>query len=187
MTRTEPVSSRSDPGRDAAAFRRYLARVIPRIDGALERVSSDVVTAFREEVTAFANELTEVNNLLDEQVQRVEAMQTALARADSLAPELNERLYQARLELLEIREQMRGSEARGAIGERNPPSPSSRLFVGYRGLSTMYGPTEMHRQSVQVGKAELAPIRTEVERYAGEVVPALEQALEATGAPPIER
>jgi len=38
MTKGDPVNSRSDPGGDAAAFRRYLDRVIPRIDGALERV-----------------------------------------------------------------------------------------------------------------------------------------------------
>jgi hypothetical protein len=114
-------------------------------------------------------------------------MQTALSRADSVAPELNSRLYQTRLELLELREQMRGSEAKGEIGERSPPTPSSRLRVGYRGLSTTYGPTEMHQHSVQVGQAELAPIQTEIERYAEEVVPALERALEATGAPPIEK
>ncbi len=161
--------------------------VVPVFDGALERVSPAIVQAFREEVTAFANEITETNNLLEEQIQRVEAMQTALRRADELAPELNERLYQARLELLEIQEQMQGSEAKGEIGERNPPTPSSRLSVGYRGLGTMYGPTEMHRQSIEVGKAQLAPIRASIERFAQEVVPSLEEALAATGAPPIEQ
>lgn len=162
-------------------------QVEPAFAGALERVSDEVVAAFREEVTAFANDLTETNDLLDTQIQRVEAMQTALGRADALAPELSERLYQTRLELLEIRERMRGSEAKAEIGERNPPSPSDRLFVGYRGLSTMYGPTEMHRQSIEVGKAELVPLRAEIEHYAEEVMPALERALEATDAPPIEQ
>ena len=114
-------------------------------------------------------------------------MQTALSRADSVAPELNSRLYQTRLELLELQERMRGSEARREVGERSPPTPGSRLSVGYNGLSTTYGPTEMHRQSVQVGRAELAPVRAEIERYAEEVVPSLERAVEATGAPPIER
>ena len=117
----------------------------------------------------------------------VVAMQTALSRADSPYPELNKRLYQTRIELLELRERMQGSEARGEIGERNPPTPSSRLSVGYQGLGSTYGPTEMHRQSIQTGMAEYAPIRTEIQRYANEVVPSLEEALEGTGAPPIER
>lgn len=161
-------------------------QVEPAFEGALERVPADVVMAFREEVEAFAHDLTETSNLLQEQIQKVEAMQTALSRADSLDPDLNDRLYQTRLELLELREQMRGSEAKGEIGERGPPTPSSRLSVGYRGLSTTYGPTEMHRQSIQAGQAELAPIRREIERYADDVLPSLERDLQGLGAPPIE-
>jgi hypothetical protein len=160
--------------------------VVPAFDGALERAPANVVAAFRQEVEAFSLEMTETMDLLQEQIQKVEAMQTALSRADSPDPELNQRLYDTRLELLELRERMQGSEARGEVGERSPPTPSSRLFVGYRGLSTTYGPTEMHRQSIQVGRAELAPIRADIERYADEVVPSLHEALEATGAPPIE-
>jgi photosystem II stability/assembly factor-like uncharacterized protein len=162
-------------------------QVVPAFEGALERVPADVVTAFRQEVESFAQDLTETSNLLQEQIQKVEAMQTALSRADSPDPELTSRLYQTRLELLELRERMRGSEARGEIGERSPPTPSSRLSVGYQGLGTTYGPTAMHRQTVQAGRAEFAPIRTEIQRYAEEVVPSLEEALEGTGAPPVEK
>jgi hypothetical protein len=134
-----------------------------------------------------ADDLTEASDLLQEQIQRVEAMQTALSRADSVAPELTRRVYQARLELLELRERMQGSEARGEIGERGPPTPASRLSVGYNGLNTTYGPTTMHRQSIQAGQAELAPIHGEIERFAEDVMPALERALEGIGAPPVKR
>lgn len=161
--------------------------VVQAFEGALERVSADVVVAFQQEVESFAQELTDASNLLQELIQQVEAMQTALSRADEPDAELNKRLYDARLELLDLREGMRGSEARGEIGERGPPTPSSRLSVGYMGLGSTYGPTEMHRQSIQVGRAEFAPIRTEVQRYADEVVPSLEEALEGTGAPPIQK
>jgi hypothetical protein len=162
-------------------------RVVPAFEGALERASADAVLAFQQAVEAFAQDLTETSNRLQEQIQMVEAMQTALSRADSLSPELNSRLYRTRLELLDLRERMQGSEARREIGERNPPTPSNRLSVGYNGLSSTYGPTEMHREAIRVGQAELAPIRAEVQRYADEVVPALERALEGTGAPPVER
>jgi hypothetical protein len=67
-------------------------QVVPAFEGALERVPANVVAAFREEVESFAQELTETSNLLQEQIQMVEAMQTALSRADSVAPELNSRL-----------------------------------------------------------------------------------------------
>ncbi len=162
-------------------------QVEPAFEGALPRVPPNVVAAFREEVQALADDLTEASDLLQEQIRKVEAMQTALSRADSVAPELTRRVYQARLELLELREQMEGSEARGEIGERSPPTPGDRLGVGFNGINTTYGPTDMHQLAVDAGRAELAPIRLEIDRYAEEVVPALERALEGIGAPPIQR
>ena len=160
--------------------------VVPLYDPALPRTPADQVAAFREEVESFMLALTRTSNTLEEQIQKVEAMQTALTRADNPDPALSDRLYETRLALLELQEQLEGSEARDEVGERNPPTPSSRLFVGYRGLSTTYGPTEMHRRAIADGQAELAPIRTEIQRYADEVVPSLMEAVQATGAPPIE-
>jgi hypothetical protein len=81
---------------------------------------------------------------------------------------------------------MEGSEAKDEVGERSPPSPGNRFFVGVRGLSTTYGPTEMHRRAVEAGRAELGALRIELDRFAEQVMPELERALEATGAPPIE-
>jgi hypothetical protein len=113
-------------------------------------------------------------------------MQTALERAENDDPELAARLYQTRQELLELREAMRGSEAKDEIGERDPPSPWNRFYVGARGLETTYGPTELHRRTVQAGRNELAALRGEVDRIAEQVMPELEAALEAVGAPPVE-
>ncbi|MFP4624803.1 MAG: hypothetical protein ACLFRX_11535, partial [Gemmatimonadota bacterium] len=101
-------------------------------------------------------------------------------------PALTRRLNEARLELLELNEALRGSEAKGEVGERGPPTPSNRLYVGMRGLNTTYGPTELHRRTIDAGRAELVPIRAEVERMADDVVPALARDLQATGAPPVE-
>ena len=81
---------------------------------------------------------------------------------------------------------MQGNEARSAIGERNPPTPGSRLFTGFRGLNSTYGPTELHRQTVAAGRAELVPIAADIERMQG-VVDGLHDEVAATGAPPVER
>jgi hypothetical protein len=56
-----------------------------------------------------------------------------------------------------------------------------------RGVNTSYGPTAMHRQAVQAGRNELGQLQTELNRIVEQVMPALERALEAAGAPPIER
>ena len=49
-------------------------------------------------------------------VDRVEALQTALSRADEPDADLNQRLYDTRMERLELRERMVGIEAPGLTG-----------------------------------------------------------------------
>ena len=81
---------------------------------------------------------------------------------------------------------MQGSEARREIGERSPPTPGSRLGLGFRGLNSTYGPTELHRSTVAAGRAELVPIAAEIARMAN-VVDGLHNEVEATGAPMVRR
>ena len=160
--------------------------VVPLREGALERASDREVAAFREVVVGFQRELTRTSDALEEHLRRVEAMQTALDRAASADAELERRLHETRMTLLGLQEELEGSEAKAQIGEKGPPTPGDRLSVGLRGLYTTYGPTELHRRTVEAGRAELTPIRDEVNRHGEEVLPGLEQALEAAGAPPVE-
>jgi photosystem II stability/assembly factor-like uncharacterized protein len=161
--------------------------VEPLRDGALPRVPDDVVAAFRVELETFQHDLARANNVLDDLIEQIESMQTALERADVADTALTRRLYATRLELLALRSAVEGSEAKDEIGERDPPSPGNRYYVGVRGLNTTYGPTELHRQAVAAGRSELAALESELDRMAEQVMPDLERALEATGAPPIER
>ncbi len=160
--------------------------VEPLRDGTLEGATDSVFASFRENLEAFQQDLTATSNTLEQQVDKIHALQTALVRAESEAPKLTERLANVRKQLLELREEMEGSEAKNEIGERNPPTPSSRFFVGYRALRTTYGPTEMHRETVAAGRRELADLRSRLTDLADQVIPNLEEEVQAAGAPPIE-
>jgi photosystem II stability/assembly factor-like uncharacterized protein len=160
--------------------------VQPLRDGALPRVSDAVVAQFREELKTFQRDLSRADNVLDELIQKIEAMQTALQRAEASDTALTRRLYATRLELLDLRKAIEGSEAKDEIGERDPPSLGNRYSVGVRGLNTTHGPTELHRSTVAAGRNELAALKTELDRMVEQVMPELERALEAAGAPPIE-
>jgi photosystem II stability/assembly factor-like uncharacterized protein len=161
--------------------------VVPLYEGALPRIPDNVIAQFRQDFQSAERDLDQAETLLEEQIERVEALQTALERAGTENAELTGRLYQARQELLQLREAFEGSEARDEVGENDPPSPGSRLNVAEAGLETTYGPTELHRSMLAVGRSELATLRTELDRLANQVVPALEQAVEAAGAPPVQR
>ncbi len=160
--------------------------VTPLREGTLEGASDAEIASFRETLEAFQQELTSTSNTLEEHIEKVEAMQTALSRADDDAPDLVSRLHDVRMTLLELREEMEGRESKNEIGERNPPTPTSRLFVGYRALSTTYGPTETHRETVETGRRELTDIQERLSEIVDAVIPELERDLEAAGAPPVE-
>jgi hypothetical protein len=160
--------------------------VVPLREGTLEGAPHAEIASFREEVESLIQDLSTTSNTLERQLDKVHAMQTALARAEQEVPQLVTRLHEARTQLLELDEAMNGSEAKDEIGERSPPTPRSRMFVGYRALSTTYGPTEMHRETVATGRRELTAIQNQLNDLVENVMPELEQALEAAGAPPLE-
>jgi photosystem II stability/assembly factor-like uncharacterized protein len=179
LTKTEhgEVTELSDP---------ITFEVTPLRDGELEGASNQEIAAFREQVISLQQEISTVSNTLQEQMDTIQSMRTALSRASQEAPDLVTRLHETRMRLLELNETMNGSEAKDEIGERTPPSPRSRMFVGYRALSTTYGPTEMHRETVQIGQRELEDIQSELSEIEDTVMPELRSALDAAGAPPIE-
>ena len=123
---------------------------------------------------------------LDDNMERVDAMQTAHARAKRPSAELVSELHTARETLLSIELRLRGYGAKRDAGERDIPTIQSRISVGFSGLSTTYGPTELHRVTVATGRAELEALEVELEAFATNVMPGLETALEATSAPPIQ-
>lgn len=160
--------------------------VVPLHDGALDRKPNQKRKAFMDNLIAFQQDLTATSNKLEEQLDRIEAMKTALNRADSENAELRKRIHEARMQLLEFDKEMSGSEAKGEVGERNPPTPSQRMYVGFRALSTTYGPTPTHEKTIEAGKKELQDIKQRIDSFIESEMPPLEQALEAAGAPPIE-
>ena len=81
---------------------------------------------------------------------------------------------------------MNGNSTKDEIGERYAPTVRSRMFVGFRGMSTTYGPTETHKMSVKIAMKELKGINTALERISEVDIPALEEKLAKLGAPWIE-
>lgn len=161
--------------------------VKPLRKGTLERASDQAIAEFRETVEGFQQELSKTSNKLEESLNRVNAMQTALNRASKEDTALVKRLHNARMQLLQIREQMRGSEAKQEIGERlNKPTPGSRLYIGYNALSSTYGPTPTHRKTIQAGINELDVIQNDLQSFIDNVMPGLEEAMQQVDAPPIE-
>jgi len=121
-----------------------------------------------------------------ESMDRLEAMETALARAAVEPGDLNARLFELKEEVRALQKKMTGRSVKREIGERTDPAPTSRLWPAYRGISSTYGPTEMHQASLDLAKKEISSIEGEVLSLKKDKIPAMEKALREAGAPWIE-
>ncbi|MEM6648385.1 MAG: glycosyl hydrolase, partial [Bacteroidota bacterium] len=154
-------------------------------DPALEGASPAMIAAFREEMEGLQADFAQFSTTMDEQMELIEAMQTAHARATSPDAALAAQLHEAREALLAMNQRVSGYASKRGPGERNPPSARNRMFMGFRGLGTTYGPTAMHREQVELAKTELAAMQTELNQFIETTMPTLETGLAATSAPPI--
>ncbi|MEO1417703.1 MAG: glycosyl hydrolase [Bacteroidota bacterium] len=160
--------------------------VVPLRKGALEGASYDEMIAFRKDLQSFQEDLSSSAYMLKESMNKVKAMQRALNRSDREAPELVATLHDAKMQLMAMDMRLNGNSIKGEVGEKTPPTPRSRMYMGYRALTTTYGPTKMHKEMVALGQKELAGIQEEMEAMIKDLMPKLEEAMQDAGAPMIE-
>ncbi|MCK4750158.1 MAG: hypothetical protein KAT15_24045, partial [Bacteroidales bacterium] len=138
------------------------------------------------ELEAFQQEVGKANSQLESAEKKILSMKKACFILDRNAPELLEQVYKVESVIRQLDLQLNGNQSKNEMGEKQVPTPGLRMMVGSRGLSTSYGPTELHRESLELGKKELEPITSELKKVTNELLPGLEKALKDAGAPWIE-
>ncbi|MEM9884836.1 MAG: glycosyl hydrolase [Bacteroidota bacterium] len=161
-------------------------KVTPLRDGALEGASKGEFIAFIEDLEKTQGQLSAANYLLEESMNKVDAMQTALTRTNTDMGGLYEELYAAKGKLMDIKTMMEGNAAKNEIGEKNAPDVSSRFFTAYRGATSTYGPTPMHKESLALAQKQLKMLMNKLQTISEEHLPKMEKRLSDAGAPWIE-
>ena len=96
---------------------------------------------------------------------------------------MNKSLHDLKQQLYAFEEKLEGNSSRSEIGERNPPNVGTHLRVAMRGMSTTYGPTPLHKQSLGIANSMLNGLFTEISTISTTTIPGLEQELKRLGAP----
>ncbi|MDH3796692.1 MAG: glycosyl hydrolase, partial [Flavobacteriaceae bacterium] len=162
-------------------------KVVPLAKGALQGASFDDIAAFRKTFEGFQQEMSAVQDVLDKNKQKINAMQRALTKATNPTAALANRLHEARATLLAIHTELNGNQAKAEIGERTKPNPNSGGFIGFVALGTStYGPTDNHKAALNVASTQLQAIKGKLNSFVSQEMPGLESALKAAGAPWIE-
>lgn len=159
--------------------------VVPLRQGALPGKPKEEMAAFGRDVQALQAAVSAANQVFTDCKNRIAAMQTAATRTDSDVAGIVTQLHTLKKEVQKLDARVNGNQSKEEIGEKNDPTVSSRMFIAMRGLTT-YGPTDLHRQSLEIAKAEFQELKQELDDICNNKIPAVERALAAAGAPWIE-
>lgn len=160
--------------------------VKPLREGALKGSDWTEIDRFRLEVESFNRELGKLSFALEKNLERVSAMKKSYYASGEDIPELLARIYDVEGIIRKVDESLNGNRSKSQVGEKQAPSPRTRLYVCRNGLSTSYGPTPLHRAALYMGRKELEPIAMKMKEIEEELLPALEKDLERAGAPWVE-
>lgn len=125
-------------------------KVVPLRKGTLEGSSEETIRDFGQKLVEAQVRWAQINNDLGKIRNHLAAYETALERAQGKMSGTHLKLVEAQKAFIVIEQEVNGSPAKNEIGERNNPGISNHLSVAYRGLSTTYGPTANHQQSLVI-------------------------------------
>ena len=155
-------------------------------DGTIQGAGPAEYQRFAQELGRLRNQHSAISSAIRKNKSKLGALSTAIERASIDAGPLNAEMFEVRKKINQYDLMLNGNPVKEEVGERNNPTISSRLRVASRALSTTYGPTEMHRESLKIARLELNEITPLIQKLDEEDMPALEQKLQEAGAPYIE-
>lgn len=160
--------------------------VIPLYKQTIEGADYKEIATFQNNVIKLQQDITVFKNSIEEHIEIIKAMQKAISRADIDDLTFEKKLHDTYMDVLLLKQKLEGSDARNEVGEKNAPTPNERMFAGMRTmLTSLYGPTEMHTQIIEIGRNELVAIQGNFKIITAKIAE-FKEILDAMGAPPIQ-
>ena len=139
-------------------------QVVQLREGALATDSPKQVAKFWRKFENVSRIGSAVQIALDNTLNRVEGMRTALAQSKADVGDLDTRLYNLRTKLLDLDESLNGNRSKRGPGEKNNPTVGSRMFVVNRVLEfSTYGPTTTAKENLAIAEEQLDTIQEKLE------------------------
>jgi DNA repair ATPase RecN len=160
--------------------------VVPLREGALQGSSPAEAAAFWRSYEETVRNSSAVSQTLDTELDRVEAMRTALSRSSAAPGELDERLAQLRKTLQKLQDDLTGNRAKNQVGEKQSPNVGSRLNAVELGIyGSTYGPTATHQMTLGLANKQLQQVTSELVKARSDAATLGDDLLSA-GAPWVE-
>ena len=156
-------------------------------EGALEGVSIEQISQFRQKLNNLRNDGNNLSNDIKDLKVKINMMLKAYKRGELLDKNLHTTLLENRIKIMTLLENLGGSQARKEIGEENEfPSMWSYLWSASSGANSSYGPTKTHEKSLATANKIFTDIEDDYKEIYKAIKP-LNSQLEKIGAPEIRK
>lgn len=158
--------------------------LVPIYEGTLKGVSYEGYQNYLNDFTRLRTAIEILNHQTEKVKIYIKGLDKAVDQTEKMPSNFKVELFTLKQKFSGLVKQIEGSPSKNEIGERNPPSIASHFSVAYRGLSTTYGPTKNHIQSMSLANEMLLEIESKVQALKREVQE-FSKKLEDAGAPVI--
>lgn len=160
-----------------------LFEVKPIRKGVLKGATYAEYNAFRTELTSFIAKISEVQDNFAQSKKIHKALTKALERSSIVPGALEPKLAKLKVTIAATDQLLNGSSSRNEIGERNPAGVQQFLYDSFSGLDNSYGPTAVHKKSLASAKSMFMKVQDKINEITDSMIPEIEAALKAAGAP----
>jgi photosystem II stability/assembly factor-like uncharacterized protein len=156
--------------------------VVPLYESTMSAADRGAVLEFQRKAARLQREVLGAERATNAALERVRYIRKALDQMEGADAKLVARVNAVDTMLRDLSETLGGDAIRQQRNEPAPPSLLDRIGNAVAGLGTTQPPTQTHRQSLELGEAEFAPLAAKLRQANAEIV-AMENELNALGAP----
>ena len=157
--------------------------VVPIREGVLKGVSYQEYNSFRKSMGKLTREINEFQDIFSSAKNKTEAFSIALKNTASLPGNIEKNLKQLQKEIFALDVKVNGSPSRAEMGEKNPPNIRTFFYNAMNGLRSTYGPTGLHKSSLEKANSSLAKLRVQVDEINNGLMADIEKELKNSNSP----
>jgi len=153
----------------------------------LPKNSKEKKAIFWKEADEAQGQLSTLDLSLHNMLKKVKALKKALSKTSVSSVDLDKQLHKLREELLKLNKRINGYQSKMDVGEKSTPTVKDRLMIVLLGIKqSTYGPTQTHRDNLNLAKEELKSIQQQINIIHTKTIPTLEKAMIEAGSPWVE-
>ena len=159
-------------------------QVVPLENSTLPPQNREAVRAFEKKTADLVRRALGAVDATEEALNRIEHLKQAIVDTPGASPELLSQAEDIELRLKDVQKKLEGDPVVRRLREPQTPSIVGRISqITYGSWKSTYGPTETHRQSLELAAEEFAEASAELRRLTETDIKQLESVLEQAGAP----